>query len=79
MLKILDERDRVLLVKRDNGMIVFARYPDMTEEDKAYMIRLFHAFELDQFSLGNENEKPISSIEDFLNFRDKDSQTDVCA
>ena len=73
MLKIMDERDRIIFMRRENGMFVFVRYPDMDSESRDYMVRLHKAITSSTAISSNICDpvgRNISDIEAFLDFKD---------
>jgi hypothetical protein len=76
---ICDERGRVLFGRRHNDQMIFARYPDMTDEEKNLVISVF-AFsqEIPEDEKMMEN-KEIKEMVNYLNFKEEqDDKDDFC-
>jgi len=77
--QVCDQKERVLFGRRNDDQIIFARYPDMTEDDKNLIIRTF-AFSqniiIDDKMFEN---KEIKEMINYLNFQEeKDGKDDFC-
>jgi len=75
---ICDERGRLLFGRRHNDKMIFARYQDMTEEEKNLVLSIY-AFSQE---IGEENmteNKMVKKMLNYLNFQEEsDGEDDFC-
>ena len=77
--QICDEKGRILFGRRHNDQMIFARYPDMNDQEKDLVISIY-AFsqEIPEDAKMMENEK-VKQMLNYLNFQEeKDGKDDFC-
>jgi len=64
---IKDNQDRTIITIGDNGKIVVGRFPDLSEEYKDYIVRVY----VDTVEC---SDKDIEELIDFLDFKEEDDE-----
>lgn len=64
---IKDKRDRVLISVSNNGKFAIARYPDLDEESKKYIIDFFK-------ESNEEGEKGVERLRKFLDYETNENE-----
>jgi len=77
--QICDEKGRILFGRRSDDQIIFARYPDMTEEEKNLILStLAFTIEIPQDENMMKNKEIVEML-NYLNFQEeKDGKDDFC-
>lgn len=77
--QICDGKGRVLFGRRNDDQIIFARYPNMTEDEKNLIISTFSfIMEIPQDDKIMENKR-VKEFLNYLNFQEeKDGKDDFC-
>jgi len=75
---ICDERGRLLFGKRHNDKMIFARYQDMSEDEKKLVLSIY-AFSQEIEGKNMMKNKEVKEMLNYLNFQEeKDGKDDFC-
>ena len=78
--EIRDEKGRLAIIVRDNGMVCFFRYQDMTDNMKECVKEFYNAMAEEGVIIQDEHGKNLEDIQTFLNFHENEGsgKNDVC-
>jgi hypothetical protein len=62
-MEVLDDKKRVILSISGDGQFAIARFEDMTEKDKNFLIEVYS-------DLAGSDDETIEKVKRFLNFED---------